>query len=155
MIRNTSFLFILWTLVFFTHSTAAANPAKQEIQKAYYNWCSSVAKAKGNAQEMVQYYAPDAILLPTLSPEILLNSNGGLDPYFRQFTSHKNIKCTTEKLITRFYGDLVAVNVGLYSFSFIQKNGKPQTLLARFTFVYEKHNNHWFIVSHHSSLRPA
>ncbi len=149
-IKVISLLFL--TLVFSNLALAEASSEK-EVQQAYYNWCSSIEKAKGKAEEMVQYYAPDAILLPTLSSDILINKHQGLNAYFTQLTSYKNIKCETQRLITRFYGDFVAVNAGFYSFSFLNA-GKPKKLLSRFTFVYEKYNSQWLIVSHHSSVKP-
>ena len=43
----------------------------------------------------------------------------------------------------------IAVNSGLYNFV---TEGK--TINARFSFVYQKHNDGWKIVSHHSSVMP-
>lgn len=147
-------LFLFWTLIFFASPSLSNASPEQLVQKAYYNWCASIAKAKGDAREMVKYYAPNAILLPTLSSEVLLNTDGGLNAYFAQLTSYKDIQCQPKKLLTRMYGDFVAVNAGLYDFSFVDKEGKPQTLYSRFTFVYEKFGNKWLIVSHHSSVKP-
>jgi uncharacterized protein (TIGR02246 family) len=132
-----------------------AGTAEKAVAKAYENWCSSIAAAKGRASEIVKFYAPDAILLPTLSADILFNKEGGgKNEYFTSFTGKKDIKCVPVKLITRLYGD-IGVNAGFYNFTFIDEDGKPQDVAARFTFVYEKKDGHWLIVSHHSSLVPA
>jgi uncharacterized protein (TIGR02246 family) len=132
-----------------------AETAEQAVAKAYQNWCSTIAKSKGNPSEMVGFYAPDAILLPTLSPDILFNKEGGgKNEYFTVFTGKKDIKCIPVKLITRMYGD-VGVNSGLYDFTFVDAEGKPQEVAARFTFVYEKKDHRWLIVNHHSSILPA
>ena len=109
--------------------------------------------ANGNPDAMAKFYAPDAVLLPTLSPKILVNTNNGLNDYFVDFTSKKNIKCETNKIIVQSYKD-IAVSNGLYTFTYVEKNGKTKTLPARFTFVYKKYDGNWLIVSHHSSLLP-
>lgn len=146
---------LLLVFILFFCSNAYAKSTVIELKKMYQNWCDAINTAKGNPQKIVKYYAPDAILLPTLSSEVLFNTNKGLDDYFTVLTSYPDIKCTTQKLITRLYGDLVGVNAGLYTFTYFdKKSDKNITLLARFTFVYEKLGNQWLIVSHHSSLRP-
>jgi uncharacterized protein (TIGR02246 family) len=147
-------LLLFWPLLLLALPAFAVSSPEHLVQKAYYNWCASIGTAKGDAKEMVQYYAPNAILLPTLSSEVLFNSDGGMDAYFSQLTSYKNIQCTPKKLVTRLYGDFVAVDAGLYDFSFFDHDGKAQTLHARFTFVYEKFGDKWLIVSHHSSVKP-
>ena len=62
--------YLLFCFFLTTTATAAINPAV-EVRFAYAAWCASINTAKGNAAKMVQYYAPHAILLPTLSPNIL------------------------------------------------------------------------------------
>lgn len=145
---------IVFILVLFF---AVFNPAmasdKKEVEQAYYSWCTAIGTAKGDAAQVVKYYGPNAILLPTLSPKILMNKNGGLNAYFTKLTSEKNIKCTPQKLITRIYGD-VAVNAGLYTFSLQDSKGKNMKIPARFSFVYQKIDKSWMIINHHSSKLP-
>lgn len=123
------------------------------VEDAYYGWCDAIGKAKGHAETVVKFYADGATLLPTLSPKLLVNTDGGLNDYFKTLTSMKDIKCSPDKLVTKMYGN-IAVNVGFYQFSFTQ-NDKQQTLPARFTFVYEKQGNNWLITHHHSSKLPS
>ena len=123
------------------------------VQKVYYEWCAAIGKAKGNPEVVVKYYAPDAILLPTLSSDVLENKNGGLNDYFKKLTSHKDIHCVTKKLITRMYPD-TAVNSGLYDFVYTLDDGETKTIHARFTFVYQKYGDKWLINKHHSSKTP-
>ena len=54
----------IFFLLFFTDIIFAAN-AKQEVQKAYYDWCSSIGTAKGDASKITKFYAQNAILFPT------------------------------------------------------------------------------------------
>jgi hypothetical protein len=146
-------VFLKYYLLFFffltTAATAAVNPAV-EARLAYANWCASINKAKGNAAEMAKYYAPHAILLPTLSPKILFNDSREFTDYFVKLTSHKDIKCTTNKLLTEVSGEMV-MNIGLYTFSYMDDSGKMKSVPARFTFVYKNYNRHWLIIHHHSS----
>jgi len=140
-------------LLFFSDCFASISKDERAIQNVYRAWCSAVAVSMGNPKTMTKFYAPDAILLPTLSPKLLVNKNKGLDPYFISFTGHKNIKCATNKLLVQLYGDL-AISSGLYTFTYLDQHGQNITLPARFNFVYKKNDGHWLIVNHHSSLLP-
>jgi hypothetical protein len=133
--------------------TTAANATQSAIKKVYYQWCSAIGTAKGNSAAIIKFYAPNAILLPTLSAKILVNQHGGLDAYFKKLTNYPHIKCTTKKLITHVHGE-IATNSGLYQFSYNEKNGKKIVLPARFTFVYKKFTHKWLIIKHHSSATP-
>ncbi len=135
---------------FILSCTALAKP--DNLQQAYYNWCASIEKAKGDPQVITPYYAPNAVLLPTLSHEVFINHNDGLVPYFKKFLSHPNLRCTPKTLISHRYADL-GVNSGFYQFTYLDHD-KTKTVRARFTFVYEKIDGQWLIVTHHSSLTP-
>lgn len=137
-------LFLLFT------QTYAATASERAVQKAYYNWCSAIGSAKGDAEVVVKYYAPNAILHPTLSAKMLVNSNNGLNDYFHQLTLRDNIKCTPEQLVTDVY-DNIAINSGFYQFSYTDADHKNKAIQARFTFVYKKIGNEWLIINHHSS----
>jgi uncharacterized protein (TIGR02246 family) len=119
----------------------------------YYNWLTTVAAAHGDPTEVLKLYAPDAILVATYSPVLLLNENGDLNGYFKKFTSLPSLSATTQDLQTRVYGDW-ALNTGLYTFTFKDPEGDPVAVPARFTFVYHKINGQWYIIDHHSSLVP-
>ena len=146
----------LFVAVFFLFSLTAIADNSADIKAlvtTYHDWCDAIGNAKGDPAVVVKYYAPGAILLPTLSPKILINTQGGLDAYFTKFTSHTNIKCIPEKLITRVYDENIGMNTGLYAFTYIE-NGKTETVKARFSFFYKKNSNQWLIINHHSSKLP-
>ncbi len=146
------FLFLMLSLL--VHGAQAnTSEDRKAVQNIYVDWCDAISKAKGDPRVMVKFYAPDAILLPTFYPKILVNHDEGLDDYFRGFTSHPNIKCHPDKLITRLYGN-VATNAGFYNFTYTEKDGKPKTVYARFTFVYKLDDKKWLIIEQHSSVRP-
>jgi hypothetical protein len=137
----------------FISSVFANNPEeKKALETSYYAWCDAIGNAKGDPSKVVKFYAKDAILLPTLSPKILMNTNHGLDAYFVSFTGHPHIRCQTDKLITQVYRD-IGINTGLYTFTY-DENGKTEVVKARFSFIYKKNNNQWLIINHHSSKLP-
>lgn len=148
-------LIVILTVIFMMHNAqAAVSEDKLVVQKAYKDWCAAVSEAKGNPEVMVKFYAPDAVLLPTFYPKILVNRDNGLNDYFKTFTSNPDIKCIPDKLRTQLYHD-VAVNSGFYHFTYKDKDGKLVTIPARFTFVYELVNGKWLIIEHHSSMKPT
>ncbi len=145
--------FLLGLLFVVTNSAVASSDAKSEVKKSYEAWCSAIGTARGDASKVVKFYAPNALLLPTLSPKILVNKDGGLDAYFVKLTSLPNLKCTPDRLMTNMYGS-VAINSGLYTFSYTDSHHATKSIPARFTFVYEKTGDQWLIVNHHSSELP-
>jgi uncharacterized protein (TIGR02246 family) len=147
-IKRCLFLFMVCIITF------AAQGSQTVVEKTYQSWCDTIAIAKGNPAPVVKFYAPHAILLPTLSSKILVNNHGEFNEYFKSFTSNKNIQCKTDKVMMQMLGDNFALLNGLYTFTFNDKNDQLVTLPARFTFVYKKYGNEWLIVSQHSSLLP-
>lgn len=123
------------------------------IKVAYLHWVKAIESAHGNPKAVVALYAPNAILLATFSPHLLINNNHGLDKYFASFTGHKNLRCSTLESIYRRMGN-VGLSTGLYTFTYYEK-GKKMVVPARFTFVYQKINNQWLIINHHSSIEPS
>ena len=102
----------------------------------------------GNPDEVVKLYDKNAILLPTLSPQVR-HSHEEIKDYFVHFLAKKPIGKINESNI-RIFGNL-AINSGIYTFNF--KDGSSAQ--ARFTYVYKKvDENNWIIVEHHSSLLP-
>lgn len=145
---------VIIALFCFSAVCNAAVSAQKAVENSYYAWCSAIGTAKGDSSAIVKFYAPNAILLPTLSDKILFNSQGGgLSDYFKTLTSYQNIKCTPKQLITQMYGD-IAINSGVYTFSYQDARGQHVQLPARFTFVYKEFGPQWLIVNHHSSNVP-
>lgn len=149
MIKN----FFIGMIVFSIAQVGLASSEKSSVDNAYKAWCSAIGNAKGNAEAVVKFYAPNAILLATVSSKILRNTHGGLNKYFESFTGQTDITCSTQELISQLYGDM-AINSGFYTFSYHDKHGKHKVVHARFTFVYKKYHHKWLIVNHHSSVLP-
>ena len=101
----------------------------------------------GDANEVTNLYHVDGILLGTFSPKERVG-HGLILEYFENL-----LKSPVEVEIVSEHPNVfesIAVNSGLYNFV---TEGK--TINARFTFVYQKDNDEWKIMSHHSSIMPA
>ena len=102
----------------------------------------------GHAERVCQLYAPDAILLPTLSPHIL-NTPDQIIDYFRLFLDRKSLTVQLIDCYVQTYSE-VKIDSGIYEFSWMENNALQSTR-ARFTFVIRN----GLIVEHHSSLSPG
>ncbi|MBW1693395.1 MAG: SgcJ/EcaC family oxidoreductase [Deltaproteobacteria bacterium] len=122
---------------------------KNEISDQFVMW--NKALQTGNPDKVVACYAEDAILLPTVSAKVRHNHDEIRD-YFVHFLS-KNPRGRIIEQNIRIY-DNIAINSGLYTFS-LTKSGAHADVAARFTFAYQKYEDGWLIIEHHSSILPA
>jgi len=107
-------------------------------------WTNAVKS--GDPKQVTDLYLDDAVLLGTFSNEERVGHELILE-YFENL-----LKSPVEVEIVSEHPNVfksVVVNSGLYNFV---TNGK--TINARFSFVYNKDNDEWKIVSHHSSVMP-
>lgn len=119
---------------------------EEAIAKLFVDWNNALQT--GNPDKVVELYAPDGILLPTVENGPLVG-RAEIRGYFVHFLENKpNGKI--DKRIIRI-GCNVAFDVGLYTFSY--GTGAPPTP-ARFTYVYEYEGGQWPIAHHHSSKQP-
>jgi uncharacterized protein (TIGR02246 family) len=121
---------------------------KSTISRLFDRWNASLKT--GKASEVVKNYAPNAILLPTVSNQVRHN-RAEIKQYFEEFLKLRPVGTMKEKNI-KIICD-VAVASGRYDIN-IRKNGKPEQVKARYTFVYQKIGNNWLIQEHHSSAMP-
>ena len=132
-------------------TTSPATPSKAEVVALFDRWNAAVET--GDAEKVADLYAPDAVLLPTLSPQIRTTRAGIVD-YFEHFLakhpSGQEIQSVVKVLDAR-----TAVDTGIYRFTFHNADGTTESVDARYTFVYEKRDGKWWIINHHSSLLPA
>ncbi|CUW44639.1 hypothetical protein B3286c1_1973 [Brucella vulpis] len=96
---------------------------------------------------MVANYAPDAVLLPTLSKKVRYTQKERED-YFRGFLKKKPVGHIDSRTIRT--GCNEALDTGTYTFTF----GDGSKAAARYTFTYGWNGNNWVITSHHSSAMP-
>ena len=121
---------------------------KKEISDLFETW--NRALQTGNPNNVVACYAEDAILLPTVSAKVRHNHEEIRD-YFVHFLAKKPYGKITEQNI-RIYGN-IAINSGLYTFT-LTEAGAATDVAARFTFAYQKYEDRWLIIEHHSSVLP-
>jgi uncharacterized protein (TIGR02246 family) len=131
------------------HEAGEARPTQQQIAALFDQW--NAALATGDPEAVADLYAPDAVLLPTLSPQIRTTRAGIVD-YFTHFLPSKPQAVITQEIITVLDRN-DAINTGLYTFT-LTRDGVQQQVHARFTFVYQRTDGAWLIVNHHSSLVP-
>lgn len=129
-----------------TPSSAACAPAtEQQISALFDRWNDSLRT--GDPDKVVANYAPDGVLLATVSNEPR-TSPGAIRDYFVKFLKAKP-QGTIDSRVIRI-GCNVAQDVGTYTFRFA--DGK--TVHARYTYVYEWTDGKWLIAHHHSSAMP-
>jgi uncharacterized protein (TIGR02246 family) len=128
--------------------TGADVPSGEEVANLFGKW--NEALQTGKAEEVVKLYAPDAVLLPTVSNKVRHN-HAEMEDYFRHFLGYQPVGKINEQNI-RIAGP-VAINSGVYTFT-VTKGGKRSDVRARYTFVYHRRGGRWLIVEHHSSAMP-
>lgn len=124
-----------------------------EIRQYLNEW--AVAVNSCNADAIAALYALDAVLLGTFEPKVLTTPEGRLD-YFVNFKTRKNLHAFIDERHIKTFDQNAGMANGLYTFTFVDGNRKPQTAKARFTFVYERQpEGDWLIAAHHSSVAPG
>jgi uncharacterized protein (TIGR02246 family) len=118
---------------------------KGEILALFDQWNGALATR--DPDKVVAQYAPDAILLPTVSNRVRHN-HAEIKDYFEHFLA-KGPNGKIDEANVRQFGD-VAINSGVYTFDF----AGGDKVQARFTFVYRKVDGEWKIAEHHSSAMP-
>jgi uncharacterized protein (TIGR02246 family) len=127
-----------------TQSCAPIN--EQQVASFFDRWNASLAT--GNPHKVVENYAPQSILLPTVSNKPRLTAAEKED-YFEHFLENR----PSGKIDQRFIklGCNVALDAGLYTFT-LAKTGA--VVKARYSYTYENIGGQWLITSHHSSAMP-
>jgi uncharacterized protein (TIGR02246 family) len=117
-----------------------------DVEKLFVQWNDAVKT--GNPDTVVNLYAADAILLPTVENGPLIG-RAAIRGYFVHFLASKPSGKIDERTIR--IGCNAALDAGLYTFAY--GNGDAPTP-ARFTYIYEFEGGRWLIAHHHSSKRP-
>ncbi|MEU8783787.1 SgcJ/EcaC family oxidoreductase [Streptomyces sp. NPDC048637] len=128
-----------------------AKPAKEQIAALFDGW--NEALQSNDPEKIAAWYAEDAVLLPTASPEIRTDRAGIVD-YFEHFMEGKP-KGEKVRSVINVLDENSAIDAGIYKFHLTDaKTGKCRTVEARYTYEYEKRDGKWLIVNHHSSVLP-
>ena len=123
---------------------------KEDIQAVTRAWADAMTAR--DAERVIAFYAPDAVLWGTRSPTIRTDPAKVREYFGVLKTVPDSYKATLGEQHVRIYGD-VAINSGSYTFSQID-DGKEVLRPARFSMVFHKTGGKWLIVDHHSSAIP-
>lgn len=126
--------------------TETCQPVDEKTITALFDRWNDALKTLDPAK-VAANYAPDAVLLPTVS-NMPRSTPAEINDYFVKF-----LKIQPQGVIdTRFVkiGCNVAQDVGTYTFTF--KDGSKVS--ARYTYVYTFSDGEWLISNHHSSAMP-
>ncbi|GAA1878426.1 SgcJ/EcaC family oxidoreductase [Streptantibioticus ferralitis] len=132
-------------------AAATHYPTERQIAALFDQW--NAALATGNAYRVANLYAPNAVLLPTVSARIRTNRAEIVD-YFKHFLENKPVG-TIQKRYINILGRNAAIDTGLYQFRLTGKDGETTKVNARYTYVYQLRGGKWLIVNHHSSELPT
>ncbi len=119
------------------------------VEQLFNLWAEAVSSR--DVERVVALYAPDAVLVPTLSNTLRLNPLG-IAEYFTEFL----LGGPQPRILQSFVQEMgdVAVFSGVYRFTMTALPDRPE-IDARFTFVYQRQQPGWTIVTHHSSVMPV
>ena len=133
-------------------SSPSKAPSKAQVHALFDRWNTRLQT--GDPEKVADLYAPDAVLLPTLSPEVR-TTHAGIVDYMEHFLA-KNPSGEEIQSVVKVLDPRTAIDTGVYRFTFHNADGTTSsTADARYTFVYEKRHGEWLIINHHSSLMPV
>ena len=124
--------------------------SQDEIRGLFTVWNQALATL--DSSKVAACYAPDAILLPTVSNKVRTTPEAIKD-YFDMFLTRKPQGVLNESHV-QMMGHNLASHHGVYTFALTQPDGSIKHVGARFSFTYRKDNGKWLIIEHHSSALP-
>ena len=130
--------------------TLKCEPVTQNQIIALFDRWNASLKTK-NPDEVVKNYAPDAVLLPTVSNKPRTNPREIRD-YFVHFLAKSPQGVINSRTV--HVGCNNAYDAGTYTFTMTGADGKTIQVPARYSFIYELRDGKWLIVHHHSSAMP-
>ena len=120
-------------------------PLKSEIAALFDRWNNSLRT--GDPRKVVANYAPNSILLPTVSNRARFTI-AEKEEYFMHFLMRRPEGSIDDRMIEVDCNS--ATDAGLYTFRFADGT----KVKARYSFSYKKIGAEWLITSHHSSGMP-
>lgn len=120
---------------------------EEQVSALFQRWNEDLAT--GDPKKVVENYADDSLLLPTLSNKPRRTAEEKQD-YFMHFLEKKPSGSIDSRMIQIDCN--TALDAGIYTFKFAD-GAKVQ---ARYTFTYKwnPQKEQWLITSHHSSAMP-
>jgi uncharacterized protein (TIGR02246 family) len=127
-------------------SATQASVTDAQVRGLFDDWNQSLATL--DPEKVADRYAPDAVLLPTVSNKVRTNRAEIVD-YFVKFLQNKPQGTILDSHV-KLLGPNAAIDTGTYRFTLADGS----TVDARYTYVYERVDGQWLIVNHHSSAMP-
>ena len=118
---------------------------EQDIASLFDRWNEDLVS--GDPKRVVENYAQDSILIPTVSNKVRLTP-GEKEDYFAHWLEKGPSGVVNERWIDLDCNH--AVDAGVYTFTYADGS----KVAARYTFVYGKEGDEWKILTHHSSAMP-
>jgi uncharacterized protein (TIGR02246 family) len=147
---NRSFVRPVLIALMFTGPAAAHADDRSDVEAATARWIDAFNRK--SSADIVRLYAPDAVFLGTSSP-VIRDTPALVAEYFAGLAALGDATNAVGEHRVQLLGD-VAINSGYYTLT-RTVDGKTTQSPARFSFVYQKRDGNWLIVSHHSSALPA
>ena len=129
-----------------THTETCKDVTQAEIAALFDRWNQSLQT--GEPKKVVANYAPNSILLPTVSNKPRLTPEAKED-YFHHFLAKKPVGKIDMRHIE--LGCNTAIDAGLYTFTL---GSTGDSVKARYSYTYRWDGKDWLISSHHSSAMP-
>ncbi|HVY06466.1 MAG TPA: SgcJ/EcaC family oxidoreductase [Burkholderiales bacterium] len=126
---------------------ASAAEADEQVAAATKEWISTFNTR--DAARISALYAPDAVLWGTVSQTIRTTHEQILEYFEDSSRKRPNLRMELGEFHVQLYGD-IATNSGYYA-SHNPIDGRDVVIPMRFTFMYRREGDRWFIVNHHSS----
>jgi uncharacterized protein (TIGR02246 family) len=130
-------------------AAAPALPTEAEVSANFDRWAAALA-TKDPAQ-VSALFSQTAVLQPTVSNDVR-ETPAEVQAYFVDFLKLSPKPTINERNI-EVLDDNTAIDAGVWTFD-LTRNGKPEFVTARYSFVWEKENGEWKIRLLHSSLMP-
>lgn len=145
-------LILFWTAPVFAADSGKSQcviATDADVAALFDKW--NVTLTTLDSAKVADLYWSDAVLLPTVSNQPRTNT-ALIKDYFDHFLEKHPRGRIDERHIQ--HACSMSVDMGLYTFFLLDKNGKPQEVNARYTYVYTYRGGSWKIQHHHSSAMP-
>ena len=120
------------------------------MENVLKNWIKHVSNK--DLVNVVDMYAEDGVLLGTFS-DVVRKGKNDIEDYFKFFLK-KNPTANLVQKETHIINDNNFTVCGFYDFEVDSGDGNRVISKARFSFVFQKQNELFKILSHHSSIMP-
>lgn len=129
-------------------NTADTTSEHDEVAELFVTWAETLKTLDPVA--MARLYAPDAVLIPTVSNLVRRSPEQIIDYFVRFLAKEPEVRLHDSTI--RICGD-IAIHSGVYVFNLSKEAGSAD-VPARFTFVYRRAAGEWAMIEHHSSFMP-